>query len=240
MKKRLLFCLLLLCAVPYTYAQEMQLHVKKIAPHVWVHTSYKILGEVKFPSNGLIIATADGVVLVDTAWGEEQTKQLVQWVDDSLKLPIRQCLVTHAHDDRMGGIAVLQQHRVPVLSSPLTAQRAAQQQLGNPTPALPADTTIRIGGQQVQVYFPGAGHAPDNVVVYLPRQKVLFGGCLVKDAAAKSLGNTADATMSNWAHAVARVQAKYKQAKKVVPGHGPWGGKEALTHTIDLLQQQQP
>lgn len=218
------------------YAQKLQ--VKKVAPQVYVQTSFNVYKGDTISSNGLIISTSDGVILIDTAWGEEQTEQLVQWVEANLKQPIKTCLVTHAHDDRMGGIKVLQQRGVQVLSTPLTAKRAVQQQLSAPTPALPADTIITLGKQQVQAYFPGAGHSPDNMVVWLPKQKVLFGGCLVKDATAKSLGNTTDADMESWANTIGNLQTKFPKAKMVVPGHGPWIDDKALAHTIDLLQQQ--
>jgi len=236
LKKLLTLCLLL--ATLHAFAQKLQVQVQKVAPQVYVHTSYNVYKGDTISSNCLIVSTSEGVLLIDTAWGEAQTEQLVQWVEANLKQPIRTCLITHAHDDRMGGIRVLQQRGVQVLSSPLTAVRALQQQLSVPTPALPEDTLITLGKQQVQAYFPGAGHSPDNMVVWLPKQKVLFGGCLVKDATAKSLGNIADADMANWKNTIGNLQAKFPKARVVVPGHGPWGDGQALTHTLELLQQQ--
>ncbi len=46
------------------------------------------------------------------------------------------------------------------------------------------------------VFFPGAGHTADNVVAYVPARHLLFGVCLIKEAAAKGLGNIADADLS--------------------------------------------
>jgi metallo-beta-lactamase class B len=33
-----------------------------------------------------------------------------------------------------------------------------------------------------------------------------------------------------------KVIAKFPSANIVIPGHGPWGGKELLYHTLDILK----
>jgi hypothetical protein len=75
----------------------------------------------------------------------------------------------------------------------------------------------------------------DNIVVWFPGPKILFGGCLVKSEAATDLGNTADADLASWPRAVKAVLDRYPTAALVVPGHGAVGTTAALTHTIDLL-----
>ena len=37
----------------------------------------------------------------------------------------------------------------------------------------------------MEVFYPGPGHAPDNVVVWVGRERLLFGGCLLKDEEAQ-------------------------------------------------------
>lgn len=229
---------MLFFATAYTFAQAQQLEVRQLAKKVWVHTSYNTFKGTTYPSNGLIIATSEGVVLIDKAWGDEQTEQLLAWVKDNLKQPVKMCIVTHAHDDRMGGIPVLQKQNIAVYSSAQTARLAAAQGLGKPDSTLQLDKEFRVGAQKLVAFYPGAGHTADNLVVYLPQQKVLFGGCLVKDAKATNLGNTADADLNNWPNAIQQVQQKFPMAKLVVPGHGQWSDQVALTHTLYLLQQQ--
>lgn len=228
--------LILFITTAHTLAYA-QLEVKKLVKNVWVHTSYNTFKGTTYPSNGLIISTSDGVVLIDKAWGDEQTKQLLAWVKDNLKQPVKMCIVTHAHDDRMGGISVLQKQNIAVFSSAQTAQLAAAQNLGKPDSSLQLNQPFSVGEQKLVAFYPGAGHTVDNLVIYLPQQKVLFGGCLVKDAKAIDLGNTADADLSNWPKAIQQVQQEFPKAKLVVPGHGQWSDQIALTHTLHLLQQ---
>jgi glyoxylase-like metal-dependent hydrolase (beta-lactamase superfamily II) len=79
------------------------------------------------------------------------------------------------------------------------------------------------------------GHAPDNIVVWFPDQRILFGGCLIKSASADGLGFTGDADLATWPEAVRRVAARYHPTL-VVPGHGPLAlGDAPLRHTLDLL-----
>lgn len=219
-------------------AQTQEIKVTKLAPNVWVHTSYSTYQGVSVPSHGLVVSTKEGAVLVDTGWGNEPTEQLLAWVKINLKQPVKVCLPTHWHDDKIGGMKVVQQQGVPVMTYKLTAILAAENGKGTPDVTFATDTTFTIGGQRFEVYFPGGGHTLDNVVVYLPQQKILFGGCLVKDLQATTLGNTADADLKSWPFTIQNLQQRYPKAKTVVPSHGPWGDRSLLSHTLKLLQKQ--
>jgi metallo-beta-lactamase class B len=76
------------------------------------------------------------------------------------------------------------------------------------------------------------------VIVYFPKRKILFGGCMIKSLDSKDAGYTADADMQKWPRSVERVLAKYKDAKIIVPGHGNWGGIQLVKHTIQLLDKE--
>ncbi|MFD2246705.1 subclass B1 metallo-beta-lactamase, partial [Pontibacter ruber] len=220
-----LLCLLLLWPATALRAQtqEPQLQVTKIASDVYIHTTFNRYNGVLFPSHGMIISSKDGVVLVDTGWGNEPTEQLLAWIKTNLKQPVKACVATHFHEDKMGGIDALQTKGIPLMASELTALLAAENKKGTPDVTFASDTTFSVGRQLVEVYYPGGGHTADNVVVYLPKQRILFGGCLVKDGQAKNLGNVADADLKNWPTAIVRLQHRYPKAKMVVPSHGPWG-----------------
>ncbi|QCR24024.1 subclass B1 metallo-beta-lactamase [Pontibacter sp. SGAir0037] len=235
---QLLVAFLAIGFLPIQLVLAQEAEVQKIAPQVYRHTSYGMYGNSKVPANGLLIDTSDGVVIIDTAWDNEQTLQLLSWVKNNLKKPVKMCIVTHAHEDRLGGVEVLHQNNVIVFSTAQTAQIALEQHNLKIDSTLPL-TLVNIGQQQLEVFYPGAGHAPDNIVVYLPEQKLLFGGCFVKDATAPNLGNLADADVNNWAGAIEKVQQKFPKAKTVIPGHGAIGNSKLLQHTKKLVLEQQ-
>jgi metallo-beta-lactamase class B len=56
----------------------------------------------------------------------------------------------------------------------------------------------------------------------------------VKSLASKTLGNTADANISDWSKSIDKVLTQYPQIKLVVSGHGAIGDTRMLPHTQDL------
>lgn len=220
-------------------APKPNLLVTPLNKQVYVHTTYGVYQNSPVPSNGLIINTGEGVVLVDTGWDSDgntdNTRQLLQWVADSLRQRVRLCIVTHAHDDRVGGISALRKVGVRVISTPLTAQKSVKLGYDSPEGILPADTTFTVGEVPIRCYFPGEGHTNDNIVVWLPNQQMLHGGCFIKSIAAFGMGNIADANMQAWATSVRRVINLFGAAKIVVPGHEEWSDAQSLEHTLQLL-----
>ncbi|WP_338874188.1 subclass B1 metallo-beta-lactamase [Spirosoma sp. SC4-14] len=239
---------LLLLGITQQLAAQSSINIERIAPSVYVHTSYKSLGGQPFPSNGLLVETRKGVVLIDTPWDTVQTLQLLDWVSTNLKKPVVLAIATHFHDDRLAGTEILRQHGAQVVATPLTAKLAKEE--GNPVPdaVLPNDSTITVGGMRFETFFPGPGHAPDNIVVWLPKQKILFGGCLVKSVEATGIGNIADANLSQWPLAIQRIHERYPTIKMIVPGHQGWKttessiaipfGHPALQRTLNLLERK--
>lgn len=234
-----IFAVFSTCFVQAQTLPKPKLVVTPLNGQVYVHTSYGVYQNNPIPANGLILKTNDGVVLVDTGWDTkddtDNTRQILQWVADNLHQPVRLCIVTHAHEDRVGGIGELRKAGVRVISTPLTAQKSVKLGYESPEGILPGDTTFTIGQVPIRCYFPGEGHTSDNIVVWLPDQQILHGGCFVKSVAAFGMGNLADANLNEWATSVRRVINKFGTAKIVVPGHEEWGDTKALEHTLQLL-----
>lgn len=205
--------------------------VRHLAGRLWLHVTVRN----GIPSNGLIVETADGPVLIDTAWDDEQTGRLAAWASSRFGRPIRRAIATHSHGDRLGGIDTLRSLGVDVRALDLTRAQAAAR--GNPLPDvyLTAAERARADAAGFEVFYPGPGHAPDNVVVWFPAERVLFGGCFVKGADARDLGNVADANLGAWPASVEAVQRRYPSAALVIPGHGGVGGLDLLAHTRALI-----
>jgi metallo-beta-lactamase class B len=51
------------------------------------------------------------------------------------------------------------------------------------------------------------------------------------------LGNLSDAVIPEWDKTVMRLIDQYINVKIVIPGHGNFGGKELLFHTVDLVEK---
>jgi glyoxylase-like metal-dependent hydrolase (beta-lactamase superfamily II) len=208
---------------------------------VWIHTSYYTYPNgSRFSSNGLVVKDGDGsLTLIDTAWGEQLTVSLLEQIQSGIGLPVEHALVTHAHGDRTAGADVLRDRGIPVHAHPETIRRALGMGLAPPSDSLSGlhelGGVARLGS--VEIYYPGPGHSPENLLVWIPAARVLFGGCAVRPSDATTLGNLAHADRNAWPGAIQRALERYGNAEVVVPGHGAKGGPELLRHTLSLLRR---
>lgn len=221
-------------------AGDGSIGLARLSDSVWVHTSFYNYDGNRVPSNGVIVLTGAGLVLIDTPWTPGQTRELLEAAERQFGRKVVLALVTHAHQDRIGGMDVLIENGVKVLSTPMTCELAGKAGYPKPQPVLdPGSQTLTVGRTVIEVYYPGPSHTLDNVVVYLPGDRVLFGGCVVKAAGATNLGNLEDGDPQQYPAAVGRLMERYPDASFVVPGHGAWGGLELLTHTLELAEEAQ-
>ncbi|QSQ20916.1 subclass B1 metallo-beta-lactamase [Pyxidicoccus parkwayensis] len=214
------------------YSVAEDIHVRQLAPGVWLHTTLAGADFDNYPANGLLIEDGEQSLLVDMGWNTRHAEQLMTWARDTLHRPVRAAVVTHFHVDRTGGVPALTARGIPVYGLEATARLAKEH--GHPVPPSIVSESQKLG--PVEVYFPGAGHAPDNIVVWHRDSGVLFGGCFVKDGAAKDLGNLSDADVAAWPASLERTRQRFPDMRVVVPGHGQAGGPELLTHTQSLLR----
>ncbi len=222
--------------------------LEKVADGVWIHKSYEIIepwGPVL--SQGLVVKTDDGVVLVDTAWDNEATKKILALIETAAGEPPKAAILTHAHQDKMGGMQALHDASIQTSAYVLTNDDAVDRDLipaggwfGNTFAGRSSSFQFHdvISGASIDsglmTFIPGPGHTRDNIVIYYESAKILFGGCLIRPGKSNSLGNTADADIANWANAVRKVAAEFPDAEIIIPSHGAKGGRELLDHTIAL------
>jgi glyoxylase-like metal-dependent hydrolase (beta-lactamase superfamily II) len=221
----------------YLYAQRPPLKISHLTGDFYVYTTYKDWNGTPFPSNSMYVVTDSGVILIDTPWDIEQTEPLLDSIRQRHGKEVKLCVVTHFHDDRTIGLDVLKSHGVSTFSTQFTDSLSARQ--GNPRAlyTFSGDTTFRLGNYSFQTFYPGRGHAPDNIVVWFPAEKVLYGGCFVKSTEAGTLGNMGDADLQAWKISAHRVKNLYGNARYIIPGHQGWQSRNSLKHTIKLIDQ---
>ncbi|ARV93531.1 BcII family subclass B1 metallo-beta-lactamase [Bacillus cereus] len=210
--------------------------ISQLNKNVWVHTELGYFNGEAVPSNGLVLNTAKGLVLVDSSWDDKLTKELIEMVEKKFQKRVTDVIITHAHADRIGGITALKEKGVKAHSTALTAELAKNSGYEEPLGDLQIITSLKFGNTKVETFYPGKGHREDNIVVWLPQYQILAGGCLVKSAEAKDLGNVADAYVNEWSTSIENVLKRYGNINSVVPGHGKVGDKGLLLHTLDLLK----
>ena len=213
------------------------LKISHLTGGFYVYTTYKDLNGYLFPSNSMYLVTDSGVVLFDTPWDTTQFKPLLDsiWRKHSKEAIL--CISTHYHDDRTAGLEFLKQKGVITYTSKQTFDLCKEHNEKQAEFYFTQDTTFAVGSQQFETYYPGEGHTKDNIVIWFNKEKVLYGGCLVKSTENKGLGNIADANLLEWEQAIKNVTQKFSKPRFVIPGHFGWTSNKGLTHTIELLKQ---
>jgi cyclase len=83
--------------------------------------------------------------------------------------------------------------------------------------------TLWLGRREVRLLHLGRGHTAGDVVVYLPRERIVCTGDLFNGY----IGYLGDAYVDEWADTLARLAAL--DFETVIPGHGsPFKGKDAI------------
>jgi metallo-beta-lactamase class B len=210
--------------------------LQKVNDNIWIHTTYTNYDGKRTASNGIIAVTSKGIILVDTPWNNAQTRELISLTKIIFKKDISIAVITHAHEDRIGGIDTLIENKIDVRSTSLTAKEAEKKGFKKPRTEFESDSKITLGDTNIEVFYPGEGHTIDNTVVWFPQHKVLFGGCIIKSLESTSIGNIEEANVKQWSFSVEKLLERYSDAKVVIPGHGKSGGIDLINHTLDLLK----
>ncbi|GGP86351.1 DIM/SIM/IMP family subclass B1 metallo-beta-lactamase [Shewanella ulleungensis] len=220
-----------------TLMQSTQLNISPLVPDVYLHQSYKqVSGFGLVESNGLVVVQDKQAFIIDTPWTDSDTAKLVDWI--TLQgLTTVASISTHSHEDRAGGVGYLNSKGIATWVSNDTQAILTANRLSTATHTF-VDNKHILQPQLIEVYYLGAGHTVDNLVVGLPKQQILFGGCLIKSLNSRTLGYTGEADLKQWPVTVAKVQAQFTEAKMVVPGHGKIGNTSLLSHTIELLSRE--
>ncbi|WP_417450927.1 subclass B1 metallo-beta-lactamase [Kordiimonas sp.] len=220
------------------FAAPPEVSIHKVQDGVWRHISFHTFDNgARLSSNGLIVEDAGRLYLIDSAWGDDSTETLLDLIDAEIGLPVVAAVATHSHADRAAGAALMATRGIAFYALEETRRLAPRWGLVAPAQALPleasAGASTRLG--PLEIFYPGTGHTKDNLMVWLPKHKLLFGGCAVREAASHDLGYHKEGDPAAWRNAMALTRARYAAAETVIPGHGASGGPELLAHTSALL-----
>lgn len=211
------------------------LQIEEIQNNVYLHKSYShVDGFGWVSSNGLVVADNGKAFIIDTPWSGRDTEKLVAWIREK-NFTLQGSISTHSHEDRAAGIKWLNSHAIPTYASALTNEFLQKEEKATAVNSFESEEFL-LGGGYMEAFYPGPGHTEDNIVVWLPESEILFGGCLVRSLNARTLGNTREANIEEWASSVEQVLTRYPDVKLVIPGHGNPGDLQLLIHTMTLAE----
>lgn len=210
----------------------------KLSENAFIHVSYSDLPKYgRFSSNGLVFMNGREAFLFDTPMTDSLTQLLVSWLKDSMKLNVMGFVPNHWHNDCMGGLGYLKIQGIESYANQMTIDIARSKNLPVPDHGFKDSLDLMLGDKMIKCYYFGAAHSLDNIVVWIPSEKILFAGCMIKSLNSKDLGNMVDADLNSYASTISKLKNKFQTAKFVIPGHGPFGGLDLIKHTSELLKK---
>jgi metallo-beta-lactamase class B len=221
-----------------TYKSD-DLVIQSLSTKTFIHKSFLDIPDFgKFPCNGLIFVNKKEAIVFDTPLDAVTSEKVIQWVQEALGAKIKAVVVNHFHEDCLAGLATFHAAGIPSYASELTIQLAKQNSVVLPQNGFKDVLELSIGGRKVINTFFGPAHTKDNIVSWIPDEKTLFGGCMVKSLGATK-GNTADADLEQWPVTIKRIKEQYPTARIIIPGHGDYGDSVLLDYTIQLFSNNE-
>ena len=224
-------------------AQETALTPVKISPHVYYfhgHTGMAEAANQGFMSNAGFVVTHDGVVVFDALGTPALGAAMISAIRKVTPLPIRRVIVSHYHADHFYGLQSFKAVGAEVwahengrqyLSSDVAPSRLAQRQVdlkpwvNDATRLVPADRWLHfgagktipfeLGGVHFRVIDMSGAHSPEDIMLAVDDDKMLFAGDLFFTGRIPFVG---EADSKVWLGALDDM-LKIAPAV-VVPGHG--------------------
>ena len=176
-------------------------------------------------SNGLVYSDNGEALIISTPPTDAATIELINWVKDSLKVKIVGFIIDSWHPDNMEGLDVVNNYGIKSYSNELTQQTAKSKGLPVPQIGFKGKMVLNVGNKKLVCQYFGPAHTDDGIVVWIPDEKLLFGGNAVRNYKGW-IGNIGDANIDKWSGTIEKVKAEFGSAKFVIPGHGHYGGSE--------------
>ena len=225
--------------------------LKELAPNVYAYIQGG--GPAKnnvSVSNAAIVIDDDGILLFDALAVPIHAKNMVTTIRKVTDKPFKYIITSHHHGDHIGGNQFIPDNPV-IISHPYCRDEVVKQVPGpalwakregwadgtEPRKILPATQTFdgtltfHIAKTEVRIMPMLPAHTYGDLVMYLPEHKLLVAGDVGFFYVAPFCQN---AHPSNWISICDRVASM--DVDRIVPGHGPLGGKQQLAEMADYLR----
>lgn len=214
-----------------------KLEIVPLTGDFYIYTTYNTYQENRTPAHGMYVVTTDGVVMFDTPWDTTQFQPLLDSIQTRHHKNVIMCFATHWHSDKTAGLEYYRQHGIKTYTTALTDELSKKNDMKRAEFLMTRDTTFRVGQYTFETYYPGPGHTTDNIVIWFEKEKILYGGCLIKGASDKTLGYLGDANTAAYATTLENVQQKCQNPQHIIVAHSDWTNLNSLKHSIKLAKR---
>ena len=188
------------------------------------------------PNAGFVVTSA-GVVVIDALATPRQAEQLIEVIRGVTRRPIKWLILTHHHPDHHFGASIFRRLGARVIAHPdrrVLASEAGEDALiadwvrsvgldamrgfefaDIPDTPVKGTDTLRMGNQILVIKHPGAAHSAGDLLIWLPRERVLFAGDLLVEDGISMVVDGSSQRLLEALDTIGRLQPR-----TIVPGHG--------------------
>ncbi|HET6798058.1 MAG TPA: MBL fold metallo-hydrolase [Gemmatimonadales bacterium] len=229
------------------------LPVRLLAPGIYAVMGDTGRGSEGRPNAGFVV-TDRGVIVIDALASPAQGRQLLESIRSVTSDSIKWLVLTHHHPDHHFGAIVFRRLGAKVIAHPDRNTLAAEGGEGalladwvrvvgldamrgfefSDQPDRPVTTvdTLQMGHETIVISHPGAAHSAGDLMVWLPRKRVLFtGDILIEDGVTMVV----DGNSGELLRALDDIVKLHPSV--VVPGHGaiPSRAEDLVTRTRQYI-----
>lgn len=234
-----------LVAVSLLWAQTAAAELTRLADNVYSYVGGSDASPAhSFAANAGIVIGRDGVLVVDTLISAKEGERFLADIRKVTSRPIKYVVNTHTHLDHALGNCVfaklgaaviahdadrafLAKNGAAILTNAgnygLKAEDMAGTEISLPSLSFSERLAIDLGGVEVQLLRSAPSHTAGSLVVYLPKEKLLFSGDILFTDFHPFL---ADGDFTGWIKTIDNLLVM--DVDKIVPGHGPLSTKKDL------------
>jgi len=218
-------------------AKEPKLKISHLTGDFYIYTTYNTYEGSRIPAHGMYLLTNAGTVLFDTPWDTTQFQPLLDSIKSKHNKKVTICIATHWHGDRTEGLEYYKNKGIKTYTTVLTDEWSKKNNMKRAEYLMKKDSVFTVGQHSFETYYPGKGHTADNIVLWFEKDKILYGGCLIKGAYAENLGYLGDADVTAYYSTLKKVEAKYTNPKFIIISHSDWKNNNSLKHSIKLAKE---
>jgi glyoxylase-like metal-dependent hydrolase (beta-lactamase superfamily II) len=233
-----------LAAAPPAKPQAAKIHrVEKVADDV-----YAILTD-RGGNIGLVVGERFAV-LVDDQF-EDLVPGLLAAVRSVTDRPLKYVVNTHHHGDHTGGNVVLEKQVQAIVAHHNVRRRMRLAQdgaaaaakpgglpelvVGGQDPKVQARLDIHLGNVELHVVHFGAAHTDGDIIVGIPQRHVAHLGDVFFNGYIPYIDTSAGGSLAGLIETVDTLLSFIPEDARLIPGHGPVGGKKDLARYREFL-----
>jgi len=194
-------------------------------------------------NDGIIVGTT-GVIVVDTKTTPDSEKEVIAEIAKITPKTVNTAIITHSDGDHANGLAAFPSGLTIIAQENCKKELEASAGSRNPAPQdrLPTKTynktdKLTIDGVHIRLYHWANAHTSGDTVVYLPDQKVVFGGdLLVTNRPDTNIHLEKNGSAAGWIENAKGMLGL--DADTYLTGHGNMMTKADVQKKLDLIQDK--